>query len=179
MSKNVVVISTSLRANSNSNALAESFANGAKAAGNRVEVISLKGKKIGFCIGCLACQNKGECVIKDDAIEITEKVLNADVVAWATPIYYYEMSGQMKTLIDRMNSMYPKDYKFRDVYFMSSAAEDEEFVPERVTAGLQGWIDCYEKAELKGSVFCGGVNDPGDIQGNDKLTAAYEMGKNV
>ena len=105
MSKKVVVISTSLRGNSNSNALAESFANGAKAAGNTVEVISLKGKKIGFCIGCLACQSKGECVIRDDAIEITEKVLNADVVAWATPIYYYEMSGQMKTLIDRMNSI--------------------------------------------------------------------------
>lgn len=179
MSKNVVVISTSLRNNSNSNALAESFAKGARDAGNSVEVISLKGKKIGFCIGCLVCQNKGECVIKDDAIEITEKVLNADVVAWATPIYYYEMSGQMKTLIDRMNSMYPRDYKFRDVYFMSAAAEDEEYVPERAAAGLQGWVDCYEKAKLKGSVFCGGVNDAGDIQGNDKLTAAYKMGKSV
>ena len=179
MSKNVVVISTSLRGNSNSDALAKSFAEGAREAGNTVEFISLKGKSIGFCIGCLACQSRGECVIKDDAIEITEKVLNADVVAWATPIYYYEMSGQMKTLIDRMNSMYPKEYRFRDVYFMATAAEDEEYVPERAVAGLQGWIDCYEKAELKGSVFCGGVNDAGDINGNDKLAAAYEMGKNI
>lgn len=179
MSKNVVVISTSLRANSNSDALAKRFAEGAREAGNTVEFISLKGKSIGFCIGCLACQSKGECVIKDDAIEITEKVLNADVVAWATPIYYYEMSGQMKTLIDRMNSMYPKEYRFRDVYFMATAAEDEEYVPDRAVAGLQGWIDCYEKAELKGSLFCGGVNDAGDINGNDKLATAYEMGKNI
>ena len=44
------------------------------------------------------------------------KVLEADVVCWATPIYYYEMSGQMKTLIDRMNAMYPKNYRFRDIY---------------------------------------------------------------
>lgn len=179
MSKKVVIISTSLRANSNSDALANKFAEGAKDAENEVEIISLRGKKIEFCIGCLACQEKGECVIKDDVIEIAEKVLNADVVAWATPIYYYEMSGQMKTLIDRMNSMYPKDYKFRDVYFMSSAAEDEEYVTERATAGLQGWIDCYEKAELKGSVFCGGVNGPGDIAGNKKLQDAYEMGKSI
>ena len=100
MSKKVVVISASLRTNSNSAALAEQFAKGAKDAGNEVEVISLKGKNIGFCIGCLACQSTGSCVIKDDANEITEKVLNADVVAWATPIYYYEMAGQMKTLID-------------------------------------------------------------------------------
>ena len=179
MGKNVIVISTSLRTNSNSEALAAQFAKGAKEAGNNVEIISLRGKKIAFCIGCLVCQNTGSCVIKDDAIEITEKVLNADVVAWATPIYYYEMSGQMKTLIDRMNSMFPKEYKFRDIYFMSAAAEDAEYVLQRAIEGLQGWIDCYEKAELKGSVFCGGVNAPGDISGNDTLKAAYEMGKQI
>lgn len=179
MSKKVVVISASLRVNSNSAALAEQFIKGAVDAGHDVDAVTLRGKNIGFCTGCLACQKTGSCVIKDDAPEITEKVLNADVVAFATPIYYYEMSGQMKTLIDRMNSMYSKDYKFRDIYFMASAAEEEEHVPERAIAGLQGWIDCYEKAELKGSVFCGGVDNPGDIAGNEKLNAAYEMGKAV
>ena len=108
-----------------------------------------------------------------------DKVLNAEVVVWATPIYYYEMSGQMKTLIDRLNPMYPKDYKFRDIYFLSVAAEDEEYVPERAILGLQGWIDCFEKAELKGSIFCGGVNMGGEIKGNDKLKEAYEMGAMV
>ncbi|MDD2375782.1 MAG: flavodoxin family protein [Anaerostipes sp.] len=174
--KKVVVLSTSLRKNSNSEKLAEEFAAGAKITGNNVEFISLREKNIGFCVGCLACQSTGSCVIKDDAIEITEKVLNADVVVFATPIYYYEMSGQMKTLIDRMNSMYAKDYKFRDIYFLTSAAENEEHVPKRAIAGLQSWIDCYKKAELKGTIFCGGVNAPGDIEGNDKLKAAYEMG---
>lgn len=178
MSKKVVVISTSLRANSNSASLAEQFAKGAKDAGHEATLISMRGKNVGFCTGCLACQKNGTCVIEDDAISITETVLNADVVVFATPIYYYEMSGQMKTLIDRMNSLYPKDYKFRDIYFMASAAEDEESVPKRAIAGLQGWIDCYEKAELKGTVFCGGVNDPGDITGNVKLNEAYELGKN-
>ncbi|MDD3797427.1 MAG: flavodoxin family protein [Lachnospiraceae bacterium] len=177
--KKVVVLSTSLRGNSNSEKLAEQFAEGARNAGNEVELISLRSKNIRFCIGCLVCQSTGSCVIKDDAIEITEKVLNADVVVFATPIYYYEMSGQMKTLIDRMNSMYAKDYHFRDIYFLASAAEEEEYVPERAIAGLQGWIDCYGKTELKGTVFCGGVNAPGDIEGNVKLKAAYEMGAAV
>ena len=88
MAKKVVVISTSLRANSNSDKLAQEFAEGAKQAGHEVEYISLRGKKIAFCLGCLACQTKGECVIKDDALPIAEAVLHADVVAWATPIYY-------------------------------------------------------------------------------------------
>ena len=143
--KKVIVISTSLRPGSNSHALAEQFAKGAEAAGHQVELISLRGKEIKFCIGCLSCQKTGACVIKDDVPAIMASVLNADVVCWATPIYYYEMSGQMKTLIDRMNAMYPKDYKFREVYLLTTAAENEEFVPKRAESGLQGWIDCYGK----------------------------------
>lgn len=179
MNKKVVVISTSLRGGSNSEMLAKSFAKGAEESGNTVTFISLKNKKIGFYIGCLSCQAKGSCVIKDDAIEIEQEVLNADVVAFSTPIYYYEMSGQMKTLLDRMNSLYAKNYKFRDIYMLSVAAEDEESTPKRAESGLRGWIDCFENAELKGTLFCGGMNNPTDIDGNNKLNDAYEMGKNV
>ena len=177
--KKVVVLSTSMRVGSNSQALAEQFVEGAKAAGNEVEFISLRGKEIKFCVGCLACQKLGNCVIKDDVPTIMELVLNADVVCWATPIYYYEMSGQMKTLIDRMNAMYPKDYKFRDIYLLTTATEDEAETPKRAEAGLTGWTDCYPKSRLIGTLFCGGVTMPRDIEGNGKLQEAYELGKNV
>ena len=83
MSKKVVVISTSLRRNSNSAELAKKFAEGARDAGNDVEEISLVGKKIAFCTGCLACQKIGHCVINDDAVAIEPVVLNADVVVFA------------------------------------------------------------------------------------------------
>lgn len=125
MSKKVVVLSTSLRSNSNSELLAKSFVEGSKESGNEVEYISLKNKDIRFCIGCLACQKLGHCVIKDDVTDIMDSVLYADVVVWATPIYYYEMSGQMKTLIDRLNPMYSKDYKFRDVYLLRQSQKKE------------------------------------------------------
>ena len=177
--KKVTVISTSLRAGSNSQMLAERFVEGAKAAGNEVEFITLRGKEIKFCVGCLVCQKTGACVFKDDVPAIMEQVLNADMVCWATPIYYYEMSGQMKTLIDRMNAMYPKDYRFRDVYLLATATEDEEHVPQRTVAGLTGWIDCYPKSRLAGTLFCGGVTMPRDIAGNAQLQQAYEMGKQV
>ena len=77
--------------------MAEHFAKGAEAAGHQVELISLRGKEIKFCVGCLSCQKTGACVFKDDVQAIMKSVLNADVVCWATPVYYYEMSGQMKT----------------------------------------------------------------------------------
>ena len=177
--KKVIVISTSLRAGSNSDLLAEKFAEGAKASGNEVQKISLRGKEIKFCVGCLSCQHTGVCVIKDDVPAIMEKVLKADVVCWATPIYYYEMSGQMKTLIDRMNAMYAKDYHFRDIYLLTTAAEAEEETPQRAEIGLSGWIDCYGKSSLKRHLFCGGVSNANDIEGHSILKKAYEMGKGV
>ena len=81
--KRVIVISTSLRRGSNSDMLADKFVEGAKAAGNDVEKISLVGKDIQFCKGCFACQKLGRCIIKDDVNDILAKVLEADVVCWA------------------------------------------------------------------------------------------------
>ena len=164
--KKVIVISTSLRRGSNSDMLADQFVEGAKSAGNEVEKISLVGKNIQFCKGCLGC-------------DIMAKVLKADVVCWATPIYYYEMSGQMKTLIDRMNAMYEQNYAFRDVYLLTTAAEDDEQTPKRAEMGLMGWIDCYPKSRLAGTLFCGGVNDPREIEGNPKLQEAFELGMSI
>ena len=179
MSK-VIVITTSLRAKSNSDILAERLIAGAKDAGHDVELISLKDKTVKFCIGCLACQKTQKCVMKDDAVEISEKVRNADTLVFVTPIYYYEMSGQMKTLLDRMNPLYPSDYRFRRVYLLSVAAEDEETTPEKALNGLQGWVDCFEKAEFAGSLFCGGITDAGEAVSHlSELEKAYEFGKKL
>ncbi len=177
MSKKVLVISTSLRKNSNSEVLADSFIVGAQAAGHEVKKISLRGKKIAFCQGCLACQKTQKCVINDDAIEIASQMGQADVIAFATPIYYYEMSGQMKTMLDRANPLFSSNYAFRDIYMLTTAAEDGEYVPEKAINGLQGWIDCFEKAHLAGSVFADGVTDSGEIEGHSALQRAYDLGK--
>ncbi|MDO4650066.1 MAG: flavodoxin family protein [Eubacteriales bacterium] len=179
MSKKVLIISSSPRKNSNSHALAEEFANGAKASGHDIELISLAGKKIEFCRGCLACQTTKRCVIRDDADQIEQKMEQADVLVFATPIYYYEMSGQMKTMLDRGNPLYTTDYKFRDVYFLSSAAEEEDYVDNRAVSGLEGWIECFPKAKLAGKVCAGGVGATGEVQGHPALEQAYEMGKFV
>lgn len=179
MAKKVLIIETSLRTGSNSDILAQSFAQGAEDAGNEVETVSLKGKKIAFCTGCFACQKLGRCVIADDANEITEKILAADVVVWSTPIYYYEMSGQMKTMIDRANSLYPREYRFREVYLLSTAAEDEKYTDEKAVSGVNGWVDCFENARFKGKVFAGGVNERGEIEGHKALDEAYKMGRSV
>ncbi len=179
MSKNILIISTSLRNHSNSDMLADSFMNGVKEAGHTVEKISLRGKKIAFCNGCLTCQNTQKCVIQDDAVEIAEKMRKADIIVFATPIYYYGISGQMKTLLDRANPLFSSDYSFSKIYLLTTAAENNADVPQKSINSLQGWIDCFEKAKLKGSIFAGGVNNPDDINGHSSLKKAFEMGYNI
>ena len=88
MTKKVLIISASLRTGANSETAAKEMERGARDAGHNVEFVSLKGKNIQFCKGCLACQKTGRCIINDDANEITEKMRNSDVIVWATPIYY-------------------------------------------------------------------------------------------
>mgnify|MGYP002678013621 FL=1 len=180
MTKKVLIISTSLRGKSNSEILAKECEKGARDAGHDVEFLSLRGKDIRFCIGCLSCQKTGSCVLKDDVLEIMAKVKEAEVVVFATPIYYYEMSGQMKTLLDRLNPLYDSDYCFRDIYMIATAAEDESTTIEKAYNGLQGWVDCFERATLKGYVFGGGINDAGKaVQHAEAMRQAYNLGRNV
>ena len=177
---NILVISTSLRPRSNSDILTERLVAGARDAGHQVEEISLKGKELKYCIGCLACQKTQRCVQKDDALWIADKMKDADTLVFSTPIYYYEMSGQMKTLLDRMNPLYSSDYRFRLVYMLSVAAENETYTPEKAVSGLEGWVDCFEKAKLCGSLFVGGLNGPGEASANaEALEKAYQFGKKL
>lgn len=180
MNKKVLIISTSLRQNSNSELLARQFARGAEEAGNRVETVSLRGKNIRFCMGCLACQKTGRCAIQDDMETITEKMREAEVICFATPVYYYEMSGQMKTILDRANALFAADCAFRDIYLVTASAEAEYSAADGPIHGLEGWIACFEKARLAGVVRGGGAGDPGEMEGlTGKLDEAYEMGKAI
>ena len=179
MSKKVLVISTSPRKEGNSDTLADAFVQGAREAGNTVEKVSLYDKTIGFCKGCLTCVRTRRCVIRDDAEPIVRQMLTADVIAFATPIYYYGMCGQMKTLLDRSNPLYSADYRFRDIYLLSAAAEEGEHTADGAVTGITGWVDCFDKARLAGTVFAGGVTAVGDIQGHPAVRKAREMGREL
>ena len=179
MSKKVLIISSSPRKGGNSETLAASFAKGAKEAGNEVETIYLREKQYGFCRGCFACLKLGHCVIKDDAAEIVAKMHDADVLVFASPVYYYSVSGQLKTMLDRANPLFDTDYAFTKVYFLATAAENEKETAAGSIKVIQGWVDCFPRCELTETVFAGGVNDIGDIAGHAALETAYRVGREV
>ncbi len=178
--KNVLIISSSLRGGSNSEILAHEAERGAKDAGNVVEFLSLKGKDIKFCIGCLSCQQTHKCILKDDMADLIGKVQNADAIIFATPIYYYEMSGQLKTFLDRCNPLYSQENKFKDVYLITSAYDSSEKAADRAINGLKGWIECFEQSRFVGALIGGGIDAPKSAASReDLLKNAYELGKNI
>lgn len=177
MSKNILVISASLRNGSNSDMLADEFMRGALESGNKAEKITLRGKSINFCKGCLACQKIGKCVINDDMAEVLPKMQQADVICFASPVYFYDICGQLKTFLDRTNPLFSAEYNFTDIYFLLTAADTEQIASEGPLKGLQGWIDCFENAGLKG-VVCGlGAEKPGDVKSMPAMNEAYMLGK--
>lgn len=179
MCKKILILSSSPRKGGNSEALAAAFAGGAQEAGNLVETVYLREKQYGFCKGCLACQKLGHCVIRDDAVEIAAKMHDADVLVFATPVYYYSVSGQLKTMLDRANPLYDTDYRFTKAYLLATAAEDEPETVEGTEKAVRGWVDCFPRCKLAATIFAGGVNEVGEIAGHPALEKAYQTGKEV
>ena len=179
MNKNVLIISSSPRKGGNSETLAASFAKGAQEAGNRVETVYLREKQYSFCKGCFACRKLGHCVINDDAVELAARMHDADVLVFVTPVYYYSVSGQLKTILDRANPLYDTDYAFTKAYLLATAAENEPETVAGTEKAVQGWVDCFPRCELVETVFAGGVNEVGEIAGHPALEKAYQVGKEV
>lgn len=180
MRKRVLILSTSPRRGGNSETLADAFLRGAEEAGHQVEKVCLYEKDIRFCRGCLACQKTGACVIRDDMAPILDQMRNADVLVFATPIYFYEMSGQMKTLLDRSNPLFPGTYHFRDVYLLATAADGEKSAMDGAKKWLEGWIACFGQAKLCGVVRAAGADRVGDIQKlHEALEEARQLGRTL
>lgn len=176
MAKNVLIISGSPRKNGNSETLCDAFSAGAITAGHTVEKISLAGKKIGFCTACYACRN-GECPQKDDVPVIIKKMLAADVIVLATPVYFFTMCAQLKALIDRSVMVYPNIAGKKFYYLMTMAETSEKDFAGTIEA-LRGFVACCPESEECGMVCVPGVYAKGAINGNPALEKARIMGEN-
>ena len=178
MSKKVVIISSTPRKNGNSQILCEAFEKGAKEAKNEVELISLRENKINYCIACYGCKNTGRCVQNDGMNEILDKIMEADIIVFATPIYLGDVSGQLKVFIDRMFPKY-KEIKNKDVYIIATCAEDikEEISGAIVT--IKGLLECLSNVKLKDVVYGIGLHGLGEAIDSKSYEEAYNLGKNI
>lgn len=178
MSKKVLILSGSPRKGGNSDILCDRFAQGAADSGNDVEKIRVAEKNIGYCRACYACRDTGICAIKDDMAEILEKMIVADVIVLASPVYFYSIDAQLKALIDRTIARWT-EVKNKDLYYIVTAADGEREAADTTVSCFNGYADCIEGAKHKGTVYGMGAYEKGEIKSSEAIVTAYEMGKNV
>ena len=178
MNKKVLIVSSSPRRDGNSDALCNQFLAGAKAAGHQVEKIFLRDYQIHYCLGCGVCNTSHICVQKDDMEALLNKMVSADVIVLATPVYFYTMNAQLKTFIDRCVPRYTA-ISNKDFYFILSAADTNKKNLAPAIESLRGFTrDCLEGTKEKAILYGTGAWKTGEVKNLPVYQEAYEAGKN-
>lgn len=178
MSKKVLIVSASPRKGGNSDLLCDQFLKGALEAGHQAEKVFLGRYQINYCTGCGVCNQTHCCVQKDDMAGLLEKMITADVIVLATPVYFYSMDGQLKTFIDRTVPRYT-EISNKDFYFILAAADTNQKNLARTVEALRGFTeDCLNGAREKGIIYGTGAWQKGEIKDTPAFQEAYLAGKN-
>jgi multimeric flavodoxin WrbA len=179
MSKKILVLAASGRRDGNSDILCDEFIKGAEEAGHRAEVIYIRDKKVNGCTGCLVCQkNGGSCIQKDDMNGIYSKMVAADVIVLASPVYFYTFNAQMKTVLDRTIALHGR-FRDKTVCLISAGQAPGETYMATMIDGFRKYIGCFQNIKEGGIVFGYGTSNAGDVKGTPAMEQAYKMGKTV
>ena len=179
MSKKVLILSGSPRKGGNSDLLCDEFMRGAQESGNEVEKIRVAEKNVAPCKGCYYCRKSGgQCVSKDDMGEILQKMIDADVLVLASPVYFYSIDAQLKAVIDRTVARW-LEVKNKEFYYIATCADTGKESCDTTFACFRGYADCVEGAKEMGVIYGTGAYEKGEIRNTPAFAQAYEMGKKV
>lgn len=190
--KNILVIQGGGRPKGNTAQLIEYFVKGAQETGHQIEIISLLKKEVNGCIGCNACRYGKPCVQKDSFNEIVPKMKAADLIVFASPLYFWTISSKIKAFIERFYCIAEEDphpplgryekYPVKDCALLVTAADNFFWTFEQVTSYYKFALINYIGFNDKGMILAGGCGDTNGKPQIDKtsyLEAAYEFGKNI
>ena len=153
MEKKVLILSGSPRKGGNSDILCDEFTRGAQEAGNEAEKIRVASKKVHPCSACYYCRDHGGvCVHKDDMASILQKMIDADVIVLASPVYFYSINAQLKAVIDRTVARW-LEVKNKAFYYIVTMADEAKTSADTTIACFRGYADCVEGAVEKGIIY--------------------------
>jgi multimeric flavodoxin WrbA len=175
----IVILVGSMRKGGNTDMLAKSFAKGASK-NNIVELISVADYSVNPCIGCNSCfkRENNLCFQNDDMIKIYDKLRKADIVAVASPVYFYGISAQLKAIVDRLHTPMRNEFHIKKLALLlvGAATLPELFDPIKLQYQL---ILNFFNLEDVGMVLVRGVKEKGDILRTDALKEAYNLGLSI
>ena len=176
----IVVVTGSGRRNGTSSFLADAFISGAEAAGHEVFRFDAAMEELGACRGCGFCRKIGTCIQKDAFEKLTPKILAADVIAWATPVYYMTMTAQLKTVIDRMYQLeLTPGLKGGKRYVLLATAWDPRPEVFHVLTDTFRAFHRFLKWDSAGAVLASGMDTRQDIEKSDYGEQAYLLGREL
>ena len=174
----ILVLTGSPRKGGNSNTLADNFIRGAEEAGHQVFRFDAAFKEVHPCIGCNKCGMNGPCIFKDDFEFVRQHIVDADMVVFATPMYYFGISAQLKAVIDRFYAINgqihrPKKSALIMTYADNSLEKENVIINHyKVLLNYLGWQDA-------GQIIAAGVWPVGAVNNTDYPRRAYELGKSL
>ena len=190
--KQILIIQGGGRPKGNTAQLVAAFKRGAEEAGHHVEVVSLIKKEVKGCLGCNVCRYGKPCIQKDDFNELAPKIKAADLIVFASPLYFWTLSSRIKALIERFYCIAEKDadpplgryerYPVKDSALLVTAADNFFWTFEQVTSYYQYAIVNYIGFHDRGMLLAGGCGDTNDGPQIDKtrhLHEAYEFGRKI
>ena len=175
----IVILESSPNRHGSSNLLAERFAQGAQEAGHQVAFVDVAHADIHPCTGCVHCGYEGPCVQKDDVEGIRRQLLAADMVVFVTPLYYYGMSAQLKTMVDRFcafnSSLQAKHLKSA---LLAAAWNSDSWTFAALEAHYQTLVR-YLNLQDMGMVLGTGCGTPSMTARSPSPPAAYRLGRQL
>ena len=177
--KRVLVLMGSPRHGGNCDMLCDAFLDGATFSGHLGEKVYVADLKISPCKACDYCtKHQGRCAVKDDMAVLMKKIMLADVIVMATPVYFYSIAASLKLVIDRCVARWMQ-IKDKDFYFIMTSAEDSPSVMRCTLECLRGFIDCLDDVQEKGVIAAKGVHRRGEVKNHPALERAFSLGKQV
>lgn len=179
MAKRITVLTGSPLPHGNTDRLANAFIEGAERAGNKVIKIPAAQKQVKPCTACKYCvKHPGQCSQKDDMAEILEALYQSDIIVFSTPVYFFGLTAQIKTVIDRLYPALTKPLPIKESIFMSVMGDTnmETMAPSVLNFKE---IAAYLRWDIRSILTAGGINDPGEIEGNEILEKAEDLGASI
>lgn len=180
-SPKVLILSSSPRKGGNTELLCQQFLKGATEAGATVEMLNLNDYRIDFINDVdveYGMKRQHNPKVRDDAPMIIKKMGEADIIVLSSPVYFMNITGQLKTLFDRVFSC-EADLMGKQYYFITACTDDSESTAQCAIDGFSSFTMCLPRSKVKGEVKAVGMRDAGDVKASAFMQQAYDLGKSV
>lgn len=175
----IAVLSGSPHKRGTTSRLVDSFVKGAMESDHVVTRFDVAFCDVHPCIACDHCQSDDRaCVYRDDMLQIGSELAQADCIVFVTPIYYYGICAQLKTVIDRFYAMEKQIRRNQKTFFITAMADDNQDTIKAANDSYMAfvrWLDWNDCGILNAFV----CTTPEDLNGTDYEARAYELGKNI